>query len=242
MADEVFGVGELRSTKVAAQITLQLSSGPRVCKCSTIDGRSVVEGDIVLTRGLEDQGIVVVRPGARWPDRTVVYDVHEALPNPERVAQAIEHWQDRTPIRFKRRRDERDYVLFRPGDGCSSAVGRIGGVQWITLGGGCSAGNAIHEIGHTVGLWHEQSRADRDEHVRIEWSNIDPGFIHNFDQHLTDGDDVGAYDFGSIMHYPANAFALDPSKPTIVVPGGQAVGQRTALSEGDIAAVKQIYT
>ena len=31
--------------------------------------------------------------------------------------------------------------------------------------------------------------------------NIEAGKEHNFDQHITDGDDVGPYDFGSIMHY-----------------------------------------
>jgi hypothetical protein len=43
------------------------------------------------------------------------------------------------------------------------------------------------------------------------------------------------------MHYPAVAFAIDPSKPTIVTPHGEAIGQRDALSAGDIAAVAAIY-
>ena len=47
-----------------------------------------------------------------------------------------------------------DYVRFVSGSGCSSSVGRQGGAQNVTLGSGCTAGNAIHEIGHTIGNYH----------------------------------------------------------------------------------------
>jgi hypothetical protein len=63
---------------------------------------------------------------------------------------------------------------------------------------------------------------------------------HNFDQHITDGDDIGGYDYDSITHYPAKAFSSN-GLDTIVALGGQQIGQRLALSAADIATVQQLY-
>jgi hypothetical protein len=219
----------------------------RKLQYAVIGGFAVFEGDIILGRPekipvqppIVHEGLVITGQKYRWFDKTVPYNIDDDLPNQKRVHDAISHWQVHTPIKFVVRTTEVDYVTFRPGDGCSSSVGRRGGQQFITLGEGCSAGNAIHEIGHTVGLWHEQSREDRDSHVMIRWENILTGYEHNFIQRISDGDDVGEYDFGSIMHYPANAFAMDTSKPTIEA--NQPIGQRIGLSLGDIVAVKSMY-
>jgi hypothetical protein len=58
---------------------------------------------------------------------------------------------------------------------CSSFVGRMNiGEQDVTLAPGCLTliGEVQHELLHALGLYHEQSRMDRDDHVHIVWENI----------------------------------------------------------------------
>ena len=33
---------------------------------------------------------------------------------------------------------------------------------------------------HTTGIWHEQSRTDRDKYVEVLWHNIKKGDVDNF--------------------------------------------------------------
>lgn len=214
-----------------------------------VDGMALFEGDIVLSDADEarranqngSRGVGIKGAAFRWPDGIIPYVIKDASLTAI-VRAAIDHWHTNTPFRLVKKTDaHKDYVSFEARSGCWSRVGRQGGIQVISLGGGCGLGSAIHEIGHTIGLWHEQSRSDRDQFVQIVWDNIDPQFRHNFNTHVQDGQDLGLYDYGSIMHYPARAFALDPNKPTILTVNGQPIGQRTGLSKGDIAGLKLLY-
>ncbi|GAA0255854.1 M12 family metallopeptidase [Cryptosporangium japonicum] len=221
--------------------------GARRVVFSVRDGRAIFEGDIVLGPVPEvsaRSAVAVPGESFRWPDGVIPYEIDPALPEEQRsaVEAAVEHWNTRTRLAVVPRDGEDDYVRFVPGGGCTSSVGRQGGMQTLDLGTGCFFGQATHELGHTAGLWHEQSREDRDEFVRIVWDNIDPGQKHNFDQHITDGDDVGPYDYGSIMHYPAVSFSIN-GEPTIVpLLDGAEIGQREALSAGDRAAIRELYS
>jgi len=94
-------------------------------------------------------------------------------------------------------------------------IGRQGGPQHIQLKDSASFGTVVHEMGHTIGLFHEQSRADRNDFIEVRVDNIDPVERHNFEQEIRDGIDLGPYDFGSIMHYNEKAFSIN-NQPTIV--------------------------
>jgi Astacin (Peptidase family M12A) len=227
-----------------------------------VDGVAIVEGDIALgpvervrdttrrNREALAEGVAfsvgVVGAQFRWPNQEVPYQIDPGLPNQERVTDAIAHWESNTPFRFPQRSEDnadryQNYVVFTDAGGCWSRVGMTGGEQTISLGPGCSTGNAIHEIGHTIGLWHEQSREDRDLFVIINWANIQDGMAAQFNQHITDGDDLGPYDYASIMHYPRNAFSKNGQDTITPVQPGAQIGQRTALSAGDIAGVRDMY-
>jgi hypothetical protein len=209
-----------------------------------VEDQAIFEGDIVLgdletIRSAPDaRGIGIAGEQFRWPCGLIPYVTQERIS--DRVEAAIAHWEKHTPIRFKLHENEKDLISFEFRFGCSSRVGRHGGMQIISLGPGCSVGSAIHEIGHALGLWHEQSRSDRDEFIEIITENIQPKALLNFDKHIQDGRDLGQYDFTSIMHYPATAFGID-GRVTIRTKQGEPIGQRIGLSYGDIASIKLLY-
>lgn len=242
--------GEFRTSGTAREGFIEGHTfGRRRVRYAEIDGKAIFEGDIVIRPlpdgapavvGAEPQAVIISGKSHRWPGGVVPFEIDGALGNVARVHDAIAHWHSVTGMLFLPRKGEANFVAFVPGNGCSSPVGMDGGRQGITLGDGCSKGSAIHEIGHSVGLWHEQSREDRNEHVKVHLENVESGKEHNFNQHISDGDDVGPYDFGSIMHYSALAFSKN-DKPTIETLHGESIGQRNGLSASDIGAVNHMY-
>lgn len=160
---------------------------------------------------------------------------------------AMKHWMDRTCIKFNPRTTEKDFVEFQFGDGCASRVGRLKGKQEILIGSKefkCKVGNLIHELGHTIGFFHEHSRPDRDDFVKIASDLIRPGFEINFKKlpaDWIDSRDV-AYDYGSIMHYPRTIFGREPWDETVIpLDKAAQVGQRIQLSPPDIQQAKKLY-
>lgn len=219
-----------------------------------VNGFAIVEDDIILAKvnnlTKKDAVFRLKLGGSRWEKGILPFEISDNLPLISKIAvlQAIEHWQKNTNIQFveltnKNRHNYKDYIAFIPAPGttCSSYVGRYGGRQEINLSTRCTTMSIVHEIGHALGLWHEQSRGDRDNYVLILWENIDESHRFNFDQHLSDGIDFNDYDYQSIMHYGAYAFSKNGEKTIVPLVEGVEIGQRNKLSEKDIAAINAMY-
>lgn len=224
-----------------------------------IDGEFIYEGDIKLSpdmlsqkepklvyeQGEKAPEKSVGRTSGMWPNNTVYYSIDGSLGDQSRVTEAIKHWESNTNLKFVVRTSQANYIYFTPGSGCSSYIGMIGGRQAITLASSCTTGTTIHEIGHAVGLWHEQSRVDRDSHIKINYENVQSGREHNFKTYQESGYDGKEFtsnlDFGSIMMYGPYSFSSN-GKPTIVKANGSTYTvQRSALSSGDIQGANSMY-
>lgn len=194
----------------------------------------------------------------RWPGGVVPVVLDNSVftdNNYMTIKAALDYFNYNTAIIFKERTNEEEYVTIRcapsgtSGAGGNSDVGRQrNGTNSINLiVGSFSTGTVLHELMHTLGVWHEQSRQDRDNYIQINWSNIKDESIYNFQQ---EGNSTahGAFDYCSIMEYPSAAFAKDNSKPTILCKTNGTVsscpscmGQRSTLSAADKAGLDEFY-
>ena len=144
--------------------------------------------------------------------------------------------------------------LTSDGSTCWAYVGMSAQSQ-VNLGGsGCQIpGIALHEIGHALGLIHQQSREDRDTFVTIGWGNVLESAKNNFLKIYSDSafDTVVSklpYDYTSVMHYSSCEFSKarsdSPCGQTITAASASMaseMGQRDHLSDLDIQTINSMY-
>lgn len=223
-----------------------LVDGRRI-RYQVVEGQAIWQGDIILgpaeSIGKAGRGSAVrIGQGYRWPDNTIPYVIADDVPDKSRVENAVQHWNTKTPMRLTPRRSEGNYVEFRraASGACSSSVGMVGGRQFVLVPDDCPTGSVIHEIGHVVGLYHTQSRDDRDLYVRMRPEGIDRANLSQFDQDPTAMEDVGPYPYDSIMHYSPLGYALPGAVAMETMPVGIPLGQRASLAASDIDTVVRL--
>lgn len=234
------------------------SSTQRLVNYEVVDGNGVLEGDMLLGPAATvpvrygipwapasnvRSAVAVASRSHLWPKGEIPYVIESSVNESRRgfIAWAIQQ-VNQTELKVRPRvGNEADYVTFKgDGSGCYAYLGRIGGPQEIQVAD-CGQGSVIHEILHAAGFYHEQSRGDRDDFITIFWDEIDPQYHDAFEKRDGRGQDIGGYDYGSIMHYSSRAFSRS-GKATIVPKDPNAkIGQREGLSAGDKAAITALY-
>ncbi|UJR08287.1 hypothetical protein I4U23_012559 [Adineta vaga] len=198
------------------------------------------EGDIVphpLAGSVQGRGVAIRPAYQRWNGGIVPYEFAANLSSNdtafiEKQMRAIENLtmvNNAQCVQFRPKNATDPYfITIFNGSGCSAPVGSWGayvGVRPVSLLSGwystCMVSGIVqHELTHVLGLYHEQSRPDRDSYVSLQWANIIP-----------------------VMHYERDAFAVNSSGPTIIpiMNATAFIGQRVQLSPIDILEIQRYY-
>lgn len=242
-------------------------------------GYVLIEGDIQIK--FEDYLRIVgagdgtFGPANYWPSGIVPYDFVTS------GGGAVSAGNQNAAIAAMNQIAQRAGVTFRPATGGdvnrirfqnssfnNSPVGMQGGIQIINIFNWNVEIIICHEIYHSLGFWHEQSRTDRDTYITVNTTNIcgwtsvgvcapnvcqmcsngAGGFgscEHNFNLNASSLN-YGFYDFDSFMHYPRTAFSCTGNDTITVKPPWNtdwqsSIGQSNHFSFYDRITCRGLY-
>ncbi|CEF70631.2 Astacin-like metalloendopeptidase [Strongyloides ratti] len=192
---------------------------------------------------------IITTTNSKWPLPINYY--YESSINSVIIKNVLKLIEQETCIKFRKRKSTYFHspgIHYKYTGKCSSAIGNIHKNMWqdIEIGPRCNNFEGIlHETLHTLGLYHEQCRFDRDFFVKFYkqcmFQNETASCKKNtadeaFHYHLS-------YDYGSIMHGAVNAFAKGNFKtiiPTDPLYEGT-MGQTQRLSFNDVKVLNLHY-
>jgi hypothetical protein len=206
----------------------------------------------------------------RWPDGVIPYVIEESVIQKEQIIlNAMKTWESQTNIQFvefdletakkikKRSPLLKGRLQFIKSDVCGSYVGRRpykkmkevpGFYQNIFLADGCQEMAILHELGHAIGLFHEQTRPDRDQYIAMQMDNVKKEKKSQYGKGgETDRLVIGQYDFQSIMHYADTNFVITKGTKAFTIrepfinQKSLFIGRTNTLSAGDIESVNKLY-
>uniref|UniRef100_A0AAV2MQ25 Metalloendopeptidase n=1 Tax=Knipowitschia caucasica TaxID=637954 RepID=A0AAV2MQ25_KNICA len=160
------------------------------------------------------------------------------------ITRGLESFSSFSCIRFRpSRSSDRDWLSIESKDGCWSFVGRRGGKQEVSLARrGCLYHNTVqHELLHALGFNHEQTRSDRDSHIKVLLQNVVSGMEHNF-RKITTLNQGTSYDYGSVMQYHRTAFSKNGQPTMVPIPNSNVhLGGAREMSASDKKRLNSLY-
>jgi hypothetical protein len=222
------------------------------------NGKAVFQGDIILERvetidpqrplpsyGVDYAKYLWPKVGSQYQIPYVIASGSGDLTN---LNNAIAQFNSTfSNIQFVAFTSQTDYVnfYFDPNNfsgECEAIVGRAGGEQTVGGSGSCTVATILHEMGHTVGLWHEQSRPDRNTYISVNYGNLIKGSISNFNQIYDNAQTFGTlFDYASIMEYPAFSFSRNGGPAIESIPAGIPLSNQTGYTATDIDGIERLY-
>ncbi|WP_257667740.1 M12 family metallopeptidase [Parapedobacter tibetensis] len=205
-----------------------------------------------ILKRLANDGITTTERGAiiadfvkKWTDGIWYYKIESS--RGADIQEAMSWISDNSNVRFIERTNQSQYVTIYDAASndtvaYSNHVGMETGIsnKEIVIHSDFGIGSIAHEILHSLGFFHEQSRPDRDNFIRVYENRLpnDAGIRYQYQINpLSQG--VGAFDFNSIMLYSSyyNGTVIMEN----LVDNSTWFNQRSHLSQGDKEGLARLY-